>query len=182
MLNLLCCIGRYVKLNDKEVSKLNKDDNEVTDMTRLEASPGVVDSPGFYGSVDMVHNLHCLNTIRKQFDPDYYETHLDAAMKHSHRMKMRMHVEHCIDQIRQAILCHADLTPVTLRPVDMDDPSADLVGETERLHTCRDWRAVRKWLTERGEENGFLPPKYEPGKEMQGHDHGSSGDINIPGS
>ncbi|KAL9106115.1 MAG: hypothetical protein Q9227_008815 [Pyrenula ochraceoflavens] len=165
--------GRYIRLEDHEVEKLNKDDAEVADLTQVRASPGVADVSGFYGSVDMVHNLHCLNTIRKQFDPEYYETHLDASMKHSHRMKMRMHVDHCIDQIRQAILCHADLTPVTLRPVTMDDPSADLVGETERQHTCRDWRAVRKWLTERGKNNMSLPPKYRPEVRVHGHNSGA---------
>jgi hypothetical protein len=133
----------------------------------------VVDTPGFYGSVDMVHNLHCLNTIRQQLDPDYYEQNLQSAAKHAHRMKMRMHVDHCIDQIRQAILCHADLTPVSLRPVLLDDPSADLVGETEREHTCRNWKAVREWLTERGEKEGFLPPKKGHGGHHggEGHDH-----------
>jgi len=108
----------------------------------------------------MVHGLHCLNTIRQSQDPEYYEKNLQAPMKHSHRMKMRMHIDHCLDHLRQAILCHGDLTPVTLRPVDIDDPTADLVGETERSHTCRNGMEIRKWLTERGAKNGFLPPKY----------------------
>jgi hypothetical protein len=155
---------------------MNKDSG-VPDLTEVQAAPGVVDIPGFYGSVDMVHNLHCLNTIRQQLDPDYYEQNLQSAVKHAHRMKMRMHVDHCIDQIRQAILCHADLTPVSLRPVLMNDPTADLVGETEREHTCRNWKAVREWLTERGEKNGFLPPKkahggHHGGGGGEGHNHG----------
>ncbi|KAF2176083.1 hypothetical protein K469DRAFT_755879 [Zopfia rhizophila CBS 207.26] len=142
--------GRYIKLHLNEVEKLNKADDHVADLTSLEASSGVVDTP--------------------QFDPDYYEQHLQSAMKHAHRMKMRMHVDHCIDQLRQAILCHGDLTPVTLRPVLMNDPSADLVGETERVHTCRNWKAIREWLTERGQNDGFLPPKHSDSGDY-GHSH-----------
>ncbi|KAF2684278.1 hypothetical protein K458DRAFT_403946 [Lentithecium fluviatile CBS 122367] len=120
--------------------------------------PRRVDIPNYYGSIDMVHSLHCLNTIRQQFDPEYYER-TSKVPKHAHRMKMRMHVDHCIYQLRQAILCHADLTPVSLRPVLLDDPSADLVSEMECEHTCRNWKVVREWLTRRGEKEEVLPPK-----------------------
>ena len=72
----------------------------------------------------------------------------------------RLHVDHCVDQLRQAILCHADATPVTLKPVRFDSNGAYmLVGETEREHTCRDGNALLRWVKERAAKTGFVDVK-----------------------
>lgn len=64
---------------------------------------------------------------------------------------------HCIDQLRQSIMCSGDLTPVTLRRVWIEHPHRSvLLGETERTHTCRDFEAIREWATRRGVEEGKI--------------------------
>ncbi|KAE8406716.1 hypothetical protein BDV37DRAFT_280674 [Aspergillus pseudonomiae] len=60
-----------------------------------------------------------------------------------------MHIDHCIDQLRQAIMCSADLTPVTLQPVIQLREGRRyliLLGETERTHTCRDFETIKQWV------------------------------------
>jgi len=52
----------------------------------------------------------------------------------------RAHLDHCVDQIRQALMCHADLTPVPMIPVE-GAPDGAIIGNGE-LHTCRDFDAV----------------------------------------
>lgn len=49
-----------------------------------------------------------------------------------------LHVLHCIDYIRQGIICHADLTLVDTS----EDHSS--IGSTARK--CRDFSAVERWV------------------------------------
>lgn len=54
-------------------------------------------------------------------------------------------------------MCSGDLTPVTLRHVWMENPRRSvLLGETERMHTCRNFEAIRDWATKRGVEEGRI--------------------------
>ncbi|KAJ5589370.1 hypothetical protein N7537_012048 [Penicillium hordei] len=58
--------------------------------------------------LDSVHQLHCINQVRKAFSPEYYPT-LDLS---PHGTKI--HIDHCLDYLRQSIQCSADMTPVIL--------------------------------------------------------------------
>lgn len=61
-----------------------------------------------------------------------------------------MHSGHCIDQIRQYIMCAGDLTPI---------PSAYYSGLgsnyvlSDQMHTCRNFDQIRQWLTNRHRRN-----------------------------
>jgi len=65
-----------------------------------------------------------------------------------------MDIEHCVDQIRQSIQCHGDLTPLLLRGYGEGDNSL-LIGSPQ-THTCRNWDSLRSWYTERGKKHGVL--------------------------
>lgn len=65
-------------------------------------------------------------------------------------------LDHCVDQLRQAILCAGDLTPVTLQPIANDPPHVLILGQAEKLHTCRNGMEIREWFEERGERLGAL--------------------------
>jgi hypothetical protein len=89
--------------------------------------------------------------MRKHLDSAYYGPHMELPAEYR-----RMHIDHCVDQLRQSIMCHADLTPVTLKPVwegGNEGPKKTLfyLGQTEREHTCRRWEDVRAWVDQRGE-------------------------------
>lgn len=50
-------------------------------------------------------------------------------------------------------MCDGDLIPVTVRPVVGNNESGTLLlflGETERLHTCRNFSTIREWVNKRG--------------------------------
>jgi hypothetical protein len=64
------------------------------------------------------------------------------------------YVAHCIEQLRQSIQCHGDLTPLLLRPFGEGENSL-LIG-TAQVHTCRNWDNFRSWYTERGQKYGTL--------------------------
>jgi len=55
------------------------------------------------------------------------------------------HHNHCVDVLRLTIMCHADVTPVTM--VDLvQNPGRRLpVGDFSTLHTCRDFDRILDW-------------------------------------
>ena len=95
----------------------------------------------------MFHNLHCLNELRSTLAMNG-GSHEGEGMDGDERV----HLEHCLDQVRQALICHADLTPVPMRPVDGGGRVLGNAG----VHMCRDFDAIRSWVRERGLETKAL--------------------------
>ncbi|KAK3076613.1 hypothetical protein LTS18_012535, partial [Coniosporium uncinatum] len=143
--------GRYIRFLDSEVTALNMDEG-LPNLSPIFPNASSDNSGQFYGGPDMLHSLHCLNIMRKQIDIDYYRDHVKLPQD-----LWRMHIDHCIEHLRQAVMCHGDLTPVTLRPIVLANGTMKyLLGETERLHTCRNGEVLREWVRDRGAEMGQL--------------------------
>jgi hypothetical protein len=146
--------GRYVSFTDAELDWLNKDIGVPALLPLNTSDTSHIPREGFYGGPDMLHSLHCLNGFRWTLDREYYAA--KGAMKMRPEDE-RLHLEHCLEQLRQAVLCHGDLTPVTLKPVHGPDGKMTvLLGETERVHTCRDGKAIAKAWREEGDRRGRL--------------------------
>ncbi|BCS27851.1 oxidase ustYa family protein [Aspergillus puulaauensis] len=62
--------------------------------------------PGNYAyGLGVYHQMHCLSRLRKSFYPDrYYPNATQHEILH--------HTSHCFDVLRQAILCHGDVSLV----------------------------------------------------------------------
>ncbi|KAF7348852.1 hypothetical protein MVEN_01405300 [Mycena venus] len=106
--------------------------------------PLLNDRESYMISLDVFHQLHCLDTLRKQLYPRYSETHVSD-----------MHIRHCIGAIRQALMCAADVSPVVWQwseRLQIAEQRDDIV------HVCRDYDRIRDWASERTfeyEENDF---------------------------
>ena len=145
----LTTLGRYFALTSAESFILHQD-TQAAGTIRF-VPYGSEQQPAVFAGPDVLHSLHCLNAVRKHLDHDYYGDHMELPAEH-----WRMHIDYCVDQVRQSIMCHADLTPVTLKPVweggaDSSKKTVFYLGETEREHTFRKWEDVRTWVDERGE-------------------------------
>lgn len=155
---LIISTGRYFRLEDTEVSLLNQDP-ELPALTKMPSNERI-SQEGFYGGPDVLHSLHCLNAIRKHLDMDYYAESMSLPPEYR-----RIHIDHCVDHLRQALLCHGDLTPVTMKPViantSLPYPVVFYLGQTEREHTCRSADAIRSWVTARGQRTGRIEPHRE---------------------
>ncbi|KAI0973469.1 hypothetical protein F4678DRAFT_426836 [Xylaria arbuscula] len=93
--------------------------------------------------VDVFHQLHCLNMVRKGLYPEHYRSHQSERNN-------RIHIEHCFDYIRQALMCHADLTPVKTRW----EPNAGIFGPAfDTVHKCRDFGQILEWSLARGPDS-----------------------------
>lgn len=147
---------RYFRLLDSEIGRLDED----IDLPNLEPLPtwkNAVDQSGVYGGIDMMHSLHCVNSLRRQLDHAYYAGNEMILLPGE---TPRLHLDHCLEQLRQAVLCHVDTTPVTLRPIvsRLGDGQnvLTMLGETERLHTCRDAEPVLRWVKEQAASRGHV--------------------------
>lgn len=61
----------------------------------------------------------------------------------------RMHVDHCIETVRLALMCAADVTPYLIEV----DEGAPLGGRADfgAVHKCRDWGKIEGWIDENWE-------------------------------
>lgn len=53
---------------------------------------------------------------------------------------------HCVENLRAAILCHADVTPVTFH---WNRRMESIVQKLETPHKCRNFEKIRRWAGER---------------------------------
>ncbi|KAH7419951.1 hypothetical protein BKA64DRAFT_699954 [Cadophora sp. MPI-SDFR-AT-0126] len=121
------------------------------DMPQSKAIDNDPDEGEIY-SLSITHQLHCLAVIRH------------VIMKYEKRDKSRFagdgHEYHCIDYIRQAIICAGDTTLDYAEVVTGADGVERRLGFTgaNSTHQCRDWDAIRAWAIENrsGDKAGIL--------------------------
>ncbi|OAA36250.1 hypothetical protein NOR_07595 [Metarhizium rileyi] len=97
--------------------------------------------PGSYMvELEMFHQFHCLRWIRDQFW-QLDDTAAGTAMLKDFPQR-RNHTDHCIDYLRQSIMCHGDVTPITFEYVP---EIRGLIAHHSTEHQCRDFKAIYSW-------------------------------------
>ncbi|PGH08341.1 hypothetical protein AJ79_06028 [Helicocarpus griseus UAMH5409] len=92
--------------------------------------------PGrFFVSLAVFHQLHCLDMVRRYVHNDHYQ--MDG---HDSSVPIVDHIDHCIDMIRQALMCHADTTLITWKGT-FNRPEPDFNAE----HQCKKFDKIRDW-------------------------------------
>ncbi|KAJ5165645.1 uncharacterized protein N7500_007475 [Penicillium coprophilum] len=84
------------------------------------------------------HNLHCLTILRSAF----FHYHV-----HGKEMSPWPHVVHCLDQIRQTLMCNFDMTFVP-----MTGPKEFKDGQE---HVCKDYWQIHNWTS--GYRSAYAP-------------------------
>lgn len=99
---------------------------------------------GFPANVEGLHHLHCLNLVRQSlfFNIDYYRAQGTGAFVNDEYI-VRHHVSHCLDIIRQQLMCTPDTGLLGQVWWDPNAPKAFVDFNTE--HKCRDYEAIRSW-------------------------------------
>jgi hypothetical protein len=62
--------------------------------------------------------------------------------------RLRLHVDHCIEALRIALMCTADVTPILLS-IDPAEPLG-ASPDFETLHRCRNINSLLDWATSEG--------------------------------
>ncbi|KAG1863650.1 hypothetical protein F4604DRAFT_1784387 [Suillus subluteus] len=110
-----------------------------------EPAPFMIRYPEEYGgnymaSVEVLHQLHCVNTVRKSSWGDHY------MADHPDFIRWRIHLDHCVEILRQVIMCHSDVTMATYDWVEgIDDPYPNF----SLPHQCRDLEKILDWVDAR---------------------------------
>ncbi|KAK7028988.1 hypothetical protein VNI00_014698 [Paramarasmius palmivorus] len=95
----------------------------------------VLDSDGQYMiALDVFHQLHCLNEMRKAMYPEYYPVTPEGI--HT------PHMRHCISSLRQSLMCSADITPIVWQ---WSERSKAAKERSDVIHTCRNFDRIRDW-------------------------------------
>ncbi|KAI1177093.1 hypothetical protein F4777DRAFT_226475 [Nemania sp. FL0916] len=90
------------------------------------------DSKGVY-LLQGYHNLHCLRTLFRYIK--YAEQQVPQRIALEHAL-------HCLDQLRQDVICNADDTP---RYAGFQDPPGTGAGQVRK---CNDWSKLESWAVE----------------------------------
>ncbi|KAF7349870.1 hypothetical protein MVEN_01287500 [Mycena venus] len=121
---------------------------------KTHAIPG---DPGHYiAELDVFHNLHCLNKVRMALDPDYYpDWRISTSNNHIPTQKNATeHVAHCIDWLRQSIMCHADTSVIVWQ---WDPRANESLVKGNVAHTCRKFDKITEWAKQRVLVNAYDP-------------------------
>lgn len=93
------------------------------------------DGGGYLAVVDVFHELHCLNYIREYLHRDYYDMRETPGIQ-------TLHVDHCIDTLRQTLMCHGD---IALHTFDWIPGRRIPWPNFNVVHECRNFEAIYDW-------------------------------------
>ncbi|KAK6535731.1 hypothetical protein TWF694_002180 [Orbilia ellipsospora] len=114
------------------------------------------DPENYITSLAVFHQLHCLNAIRMAL----WNATLIRGEEDETNMR---HLDHCVDMIRQAIMCHSDISPFVW---GRDPRDGKAKGISSVTHTCRDFEAIQKWAQDRPFKTGFNTSKVITGDPL----------------
>ncbi|KAI0475481.1 hypothetical protein GGR56DRAFT_695182 [Xylariaceae sp. FL0804] len=122
-----------------------------------------VDGGDYMGVMGVFHHLHCLNNMRIRLHWDYYESKY-KAFENRHGLRIE-HSDHCIDTLRQAVMCNANTAIAGLHWEKETSFPANLVPQWDIRTTCVNWQSLDGWARERALRPGqfsYLPPPPGP--------------------
>lgn len=98
---------------------------------------------GYMVSIEASHQMHCVNLLRKASWAEYYGP-IDTSFQASPEI-LRMHLDHCVEMLRQNIMCHADVTMISWYWVEgrtVPYPNFNI------RHRCRNFEKIMDWSAE----------------------------------
>lgn len=119
-----------------KLSVLNKSKDDDWQRTKPESGGGVI------GSLEVFHQIHCLDLIRQYTYKDEYDYSNLPSFDGSPRL-VREHVDHCINSLRIYLQCASDVTPYLMKRDTQKPLGIDPDFNTQ--HKCRNFDAIHAW-------------------------------------
>jgi len=125
-----------IRISDEDLNMINKSGRWSNVKYRE------IDGGGNMGSIEVFHQLHCLNMIRKF---TYLKEYPEIQKMQTTRPKfLRDHLDHCIEMIRQNLMCVADVGVISYDWISgWEVPFPDF----NTYHKCRNFDAILDWTT-----------------------------------
>ncbi|KAK5993603.1 hypothetical protein PT974_07037 [Cladobotryum mycophilum] len=121
-------------------------------------TPLASDPTQFMVELDVFHQLHCLNLMRKLVYPDVFPMDLTSGSEEAEDNVY--HMEHCYDQLRQSIQCAADVSTIYW---EWSVEKKKMFGNLKTTHTCKDFEKIQEWAAEHK-----LREEFDWFKEVEG--------------
>ncbi|GIZ43030.1 hypothetical protein CKM354_000627400 [Cercospora kikuchii] len=136
------------------------------DVIRLGKDPAVaIKAPKEYGwpedtylgSLEFTHQLHCLDTLRRNLLPNYHY-YWGSRFGFTPNIVWEWHITHCLDLLRQHLMCTADTTVFTyILPENQDGMFGDFSVEKKCVNSD-------KFI----EFNNEMREKYKQSMDLKG--------------
>lgn len=94
--------------------------------------------------LEMFHQLHCLKWVRDQLWE--LEGEASGAQRLDKNPQRMDHSDHCIDYLRQVIMCHGDMTPITF---EWNAEINNYLAHHSTEHQCRNFERIFDWAKRR---------------------------------
>ena len=109
--------------------------------------------------IEGMHQLHCLNLLRKSlfYNYDYYHSKGEIEFSDPEHVQ-RWHVSHCLDFLRQRLQCDLDIG--TFGQVWIRHPKVRPWVDFNTKHTCRNFEDIRAWNEENQVQLDKLPEDW----------------------
>ncbi|KAI9832805.1 MAG: hypothetical protein M1819_004025 [Sarea resinae] len=144
--------------NDHGLSQISAEEASLLPNATVE----VPENPGSYIiGLDVFHQLHCLNRLRRKLYPARYNPEGTSSSVDPEEQSILD--EHCINSIRQSLMCNADLSTIYWA-VDGEAQNRSLpLPRASTTHTCRKWDRIVDWAKAHRVEafNGQEAPTIE---------------------
>ncbi|KAF4635222.1 hypothetical protein G7Y89_g2866 [Cudoniella acicularis] len=120
---------------------------------------------GYFLQPEFSHQLHCINLLRKasHFKYSYYLAH-DPDFKDK-PATFKVHFDHCVEMLRQFVMCHADVGLVTAHWIEQRGrPWPDF----NTKQTCRNFEGIWQWTVDHQMPEGtpMIPTKPAGAKAL----------------
>lgn len=106
-------------------------------------TPTAHDPKQYMVELDVFHQLHCLNFMRKIVYPDIFKIDLTPGTEEGE--DNIYHLEHCYDQLRQSIQCASDVGTIYW---EWSEPKQKMFGNLRTTHTCKNFEKIREWAAQ----------------------------------
>lgn len=103
----------------------------------------------YIAQVDVFHQIHCLNELRKEMHYEYY--YGAKWNKTSRPAEHAAHKKHCLHILLQNIMCHSDANIITHNWVHYENidhpgrPYAEPLADFNVIKSCRNFGALQEW-------------------------------------
>ncbi|KAK7019771.1 hypothetical protein VNI00_017937 [Paramarasmius palmivorus] len=130
-------------LYNNGASRISKHDADQLPLQTVRI-PG--DPDHYVVALDVFHQLHCLNIMRKVLHRDYYrQLHAHAGHMTETQEDENMHVSHCVEHLRQSIICASDVSTIVWQ---WNPEKNRTMGRSGVPHTCRNFEKISEWAAQ----------------------------------
>ncbi|KAI1074923.1 hypothetical protein F5B20DRAFT_418565 [Whalleya microplaca] len=134
-------LSRFFPLTREDIIKLGKDPFTVP---KLEDKYWGLGDDAYVGAFDVYHQIHCLNSLRKNAYRGYYNL---TTRDHKVMRLPEVHINHCVDILLQALQCSGNVNFMTYHWVSGQEyPQPDMSINRQ----CINFDKLTAWRKEHG--------------------------------